>query len=95
MRRRRIENKSQSSRKAEALQTMPLKQVLEKAERMRKENFREAIVFLNSQTEAREIDMKGIEKNISYNVNLMNEIELIKEKKMEIGSEYAFTEAFR
>ena len=60
MRRRTTVDKGQSSRKAEILQTMPLKQVFEKAEKMKMENFREAIVFLNSQIEARQIELVGL-----------------------------------
>lgn len=114
MRRRKTEGIRHSSRKAEALQTIPLRQVLEKAEKMKKENFREAIMFLNSQIEAREIELIGLgvmeKKNdkmefkpeayankteVQYNMHLLNEIEIIDSKKMEIGSGYAFTDAFR
>jgi len=95
---------------------VPLQKALEIAEGMKKEKFREAIIFLNGQIKIRELELSGFacikEKkgklefredkesadksrgHIGHITRLMNEITILKDKKMEIGSGYAFTDAF-
>ena len=116
---RRIEamGANDSGKRVKLHHAIPLQKALEIADRMKKDGFREAIMFLSKQIRMREMELVGFEcireKNgrvefrddresalksmgqVNHVIGLMNEITILNEKKAEIGSGYAFTDAFK